>query len=136
MALFELSDGLSNEAHVSLGNKLVCSKPRLLWCPLLFQLRSVSCPVETEGGWTTKYTRRANNRSRKKKGAEESGRGVDESHGSPCWSIYISFQWTRALHMLNEHSAFYLFTVEGRDGDAEKCMKPQLHHVAAEHKTT
>lgn len=33
--------------------------------------------------------------------------------------------------MLNEHSTFNVFTVEG----GEKCMDPQLHHVDILHKT-
>lgn len=73
MALLELSDGLSNEACVSLGNKLVCSEAVTPVAPPA--VRALICAVSGEGGGgrrrvggagETKYTRLTGKRSRKK----------------------------------------------------------------------
>lgn len=97
MALLELSDGLSNEACVSLGNKLVCSK-RLCRPVVPPAVRSLQTRCVQKGGGgsvcgsgETKYTRLAGKRSRKKKSGGRRRRGQDESYHLLCQSIYISF---------------------------------------------
>lgn len=109
MALLELSDGLSNEACVSLGNKLVCSDAASPVAPPA--VCSLICAAPDEGGGEgdgqNKVHKAGREEVKKKKGE------WDESCNLLCWSIYISFQSMRVLYMLNEHSAFHLFIMEG-----------------------
>lgn len=92
MALLELSDGLSNEAWVSLGNKLVCSKAVTTVAPPAD--RPLICDVSDGGGGGEGGRRKKRRNKARGAGTEEVKKGGDEMSHATCFVGAFTFHFS------------------------------------------